>query len=152
MIFVHPAESVKLFSISGSVWEILGVMLGMAAAYAGVLGLHELIHGAFFWIFTGARPIFGLRLAYAYAAAPDWYIPRNAFLMIGLAPLVLISLGGAALLPAMPPSLLPIWWLALTANASGAVGDLYIVGWLLSKSAHLYINDCGDRMSVYAPR
>jgi len=59
--------------------------------------LHEAAHGAFFWYFTRERPVFGLKLPYAaYAAAPDWYLPRSQHLVVGLAPFVLITLAGLA--------------------------------------------------------
>jgi hypothetical protein len=39
--------------------------------------LHEGLHGLMFWHFTGDRPTFGFKGLYAYAAAPNWYLPRN---------------------------------------------------------------------------
>ena len=59
----------------------------------GNLVVHELIHGLFFWLFTGSAPRYGLGLSYAYAAAPDWYIPRRKYQVTGLAPVVIIGLG-----------------------------------------------------------
>jgi len=44
-------------------------LLEMIGCTAVVLLAHELVHGAFFWIFSRSRPVFGLRIGYAYAAA-----------------------------------------------------------------------------------
>ncbi|OGO35046.1 MAG: hypothetical protein A2W35_20075 [Chloroflexi bacterium RBG_16_57_11] len=125
--------------------------LVIVLALVAVLLLHELVHGAFFWLITRSRPRFGLKITYAYAAAPDWYIPRNPYLVIGLAPLILITLVGVALLPLLPAALVLPWVLALALNASGSVGDVYIIGWILARPANALVNDHGDCINIYFP-
>lgn len=120
-------------------------------AFLAVLLLHECVHGAFFWCVTRTRPRFGVQAAYAYAAAPDWYIPRNPYLIIGLAPLVLITLVGLAVLPWLPAFLWLPWIFALSVNASGSIGDVYIIFWLLSRPASVLVNDHGDCIQIYQP-
>jgi len=94
--------------------------------------LHEFAHGLFFWYFTRERPVFGLKLPYAaYAAAPDWYLPRHQHLMVGLAPFVLITLAGLTLLPIVPAPAVPVILFVVVSNAAGAVGDFLMVAWLL---------------------
>jgi hypothetical protein len=139
------------FSLSGDLAYLLGSVLKALAVYAGSLALHEIIHGVCFWLITRSFPKFGLGSAYAFAAAPGWYIPRNLYLMVGLAPLVVITVAGLALLPALPTNVLLVWWFVLTVNASGAVGDMFVVGWLLLHTSGTLINDHGDRINVYAP-
>lgn len=129
----------------------LTAVLAIAVAFVAVLLLHELVHGAFFWLITRHRPRFGLQAAYAYAAAPDWYIPRNPYLVVGLAPLVLITLTGVALLPWLPAALLLPWIFALAINASGSIGDVYIIAWLLARPASALVNDHGDCIHIYLP-
>lgn len=131
------------FTLNELVWIPVGFVL--------TLVLHEMVHGIMFWILTRDRPKFGLRLTYAYAAAPEWYIPRNPYLLVGLAPLVVLTVLGVLSLPLLPESLLPAWFFAMLANTSGAIGDLYIVGWLLTRSSHLIVNDRGDAMNIFAP-
>jgi hypothetical protein len=122
------------------------------AAFVAVLVLHELVHGLCFWWINRARPRFGLQLAYPYAAAPEWYIPRNPYLIVGLAPLILISLLGVVMLPWLPQPLLLPWILALAVNASGSVGDVYVIGWLLTRPASALVNDHGDCIQIYLPQ
>jgi hypothetical protein len=130
----------------------LGSIVGITIAFVGVLVLHELAHGLFFWLITRRRPYFGFRGAYAFAAAPDWYLPRNPYLAVGLAPLILITMGGIALIPWLPiGGLLPLVF-ALTTNTAGAVGDVAIVAWLLTKPSDLLIQDRGDAISIYHHR
>ncbi|MFM8323117.1 MAG: DUF3267 domain-containing protein [Chloroflexota bacterium] len=120
-------------------------------AFGLTLALHELVHGLFFWLFTGERPVFGLKLSYAYAAAPDWYLPRSRYLIVGLAPLVALTALGLALLPGLPDELLGAWLLAMITSTSGAVGDLYVVGYLLTCPPASLVRDRGDGMAIYIP-
>ena len=129
----------------------LPAILAIILAFIAILLLHELVHGAFFWLITRSRPRFGLQAAYAYAASPDWYIPRNPYLIVGLAPLVLITLAGLALLPWLPGALLLPWIFALAINASGSIGDVYIVSWLLARPAGALVNDHGDCIHIFLP-
>jgi hypothetical protein len=92
------------------------------AALALMLVLHEGVHGAFFALCTGARPRFGFKGAYAYAAAPDWYIPRNAYVLISLAPLILLSVVGMILMPFVSSPALFVVLAIPVLNAAGSVG------------------------------
>ena len=114
-----------------------------------VLVLHELVHGFFFWRFTGERPRFGFRLVYAYAAAPDWYRPRGSFILTGSAPFLLISILGLILLTIVPFPAVPLVFLGLTANAAGSVGDFLVVGWLLTNPPSTMARDTGLKITIY---
>jgi hypothetical protein len=116
-----------------------------------VLGLHEGIHAFFFWIFSKQKPLVGFKGAYAYAAMPGWYFPRNQYLMIGIAPLILITLIGILFMAILPISNLNLVLVALVINTSGAVGDLFVVIWLLTKPAETLALDQGDSIEFYVP-
>lgn len=111
--------------------------------------IHEGIHGLFFWLFTKERPHFGFKLLYAYAAAPEWYIPRDKYIWIGLSPLVLVSILGVALFPWIPIDWFPSLILLLTINAAGSMGDAFIILVTLSHSKNVLIQDLGDRFTIY---
>jgi len=57
-----------------------------------MLSLHELIHGVAFQL-LGAKPRYGFSLqkGVAFAAADRHYLTRDAYLIVGLAPLIAIS-------------------------------------------------------------
>ena len=113
--------------------------------------LHEAVHGLFFWIFTQSRPKFGFRGFYAFASAKDWYIPKKPYTVVGLAPLVILTVVGVIALLFVPsPWILPVL-LFITLNFAGAVGDMYTVYWLLKKPEDILVQDFGDRMQVYGP-
>ncbi len=132
----------------GRLFISLLVFLGVVVT---MLVLHEGIHGLAFWLITGSNVVFGFKGPYAYAAAPEWYIPKNPYLVVSLAPLLLITLLGFLALLAVPvPWILPLL-LLITMNASGAVGDIYVFFWLLRKDDDILIQDHGDRMVVFTP-
>lgn len=145
----EAASLAALGFISRDLPTALRTALGMLAIILVMTVVHEAVHGVFFWLYTRQRPRFGFRGAYAYASAPDWYIPRGQYLVVGLAPLVLISLAGLALLFIVPESWLPAVLVALVFNASGAVGDLAMTGWLLTRSGQALARDMGDAVAVY---
>jgi hypothetical protein len=127
----------------------LDSVLGIVVSLVGVIILHELVHGVFFWVITGQRPHFGFKGAYAFAAAPTWYIARGPYLIVGLSPLVLITIAGVLLLPVVPLEILSPLALALTFNGAGAIGDAAIVVYLLTLPPSVLINDRGDAVAVY---
>lgn len=134
-----------------SMTTMLVALVILVLVFGAVLVLHELVHGVFFWLFSRSRPRFGFKGAYAYAAAPGWYFPRLRFFVIGLAPLVLISLVGLMMLPfiTLPASLVVL--VALIANAAGAIGDLYMVVRLLSAPRGVLIEDHGEGIRWHIP-
>ena len=140
------ASSENLFSVLDQI-----SLLGLIATLIGALVLHELVHGLFFWLFTRERPVFGFYLTVAYAAAPDWYLPRNQFLATGLAPFVLVTVAGLILLPVVAYQVVPFLIVALTFNAAGSVGDLLVAGRLLGAPRTTFVHDTGPKMAFYQP-
>ena len=146
------SESAISFSIEFSSISSALVGLGkLVLTIILVLIVHEAIHAAFFWIFSGQTPVVGFKGAYAYAAMPGWYFPRNQYLVIGIAPLILITLIGLLLLAVVPVSILNLVLVALVINTSGAVGDLFVVIWLLTKPVETLALDQVDTIEFFVP-
>lgn len=149
--WLRPGALERLSFNMSSLTDVMALLAAAIVLLALHVILHEAIHGFFFWIFTRSRPQFAFRLTHAYAAAPDWYIPRNAYLVTSLAPLVLISLGALVLLRFAPATwFLPIWFVA-TMNAAGSVGDIGVAAWLLLQPPTCLANDKGDAVTLYKP-
>ena len=125
-------------------------LLALVISLVVFLVLHELIHGAFFWIYSRSRPKFGLRSGYAFAAAPGWYFPRRQYLMIAFAPFVLLSILGMILLVVVPVGMLPAILFGVVTNAAGAVGDIWIVLKIIRERRNIVIEDLGDGFHFYA--
>lgn len=141
---VWGALGFSISAESGLVW-----IFGLIGVVVAMLLLHEAVHGVFFWLFTGQRPVFGIGLGYAYAAAPGWYLPRLKYLWVGISPLVVISLVGTALMAVVPVAWLPWLILLMAGNASGAVGDLVVAGWLLTQPPTCLAEDRGDSIRLF---
>ncbi len=144
----HEAAAGLAFAISG-LGDGLKTIVVLVLAVGAMIGLHEGTHGLFFWLFSGARPVFTFKGYYASAAVPGWYIPRNPYLVVSLAPLVLITLLGIVLLAILPPAWFPALLLVMVLNTSGAVGDLLVAFWLLKVPADTLAYDQGDSITLY---
>jgi hypothetical protein len=128
----------------------INFVISLVAVFVVMIVVHELFHGLFFWVFTHRPPKFGLRGWYAFACAPGWFFPRRQYLVIGLAPFVLISLLGMVLLPLLPVEAMVLVLLAVILNAASSVGDLWIILRLLFTRGPLAVEDVGDGMYFYA--
>jgi hypothetical protein len=148
---VRPGQFTGGFAVKGDL-STVGALLGLILLVALNLAFHELIHGFFFWLFTRSKPVYALHLAYAYAAAPDWFIPARQYWIIGLAPLVAIDVIGLMLILIAPAGWLLIIIFLVTLNTGGAVGDLLITSHLLQASPACLVKDTGDGVCFFEYR
>lgn len=150
--FLRPHEAAD--ALSGSIDSPGGLLVWVGSLLLVIIVMilmHEALHGLFFWVFTGKRPTFAVRLSYAYAAAPGCFLSRGRYIIVGLAPLVILTAAGLALIPFFPTVLLFFLILFTALNFAGGAGDLWVVGWLLRKSPASLVQDFGDRIEVYEP-
>ena len=128
------------------------LIVEVVVALVLVMLIHELVHGVFFWQFAGQRPTFGIKGLGVYVAAPsEVFFPRNQYLVVGIAPLVLLTLVGLLLVIVVPVVVLPTLILFVAFNAAGAAGDLLMAAWLLAYSPDTLIQDNGSGLIVYGP-
>jgi hypothetical protein len=135
----------------GNLLDLAVALIKIILPIIFVLLIHEAIHVFFFWFFSKQKPVVGFKGAYAYAAMPGWYFPRNQYLIIGISPLLLITLFGMLLLLVAPTSMIDLVLIALIINTSGAIGDLFVVIWLLTKPATTYALDEIDTIEFFVP-
>ncbi len=128
---------------------LFGGLIGGLVLLASVLVLHEAAHGLFFWLFTRARPVFGFKGWYAYAAAPGWHLSRGRFLAVLLAPFVALPVVGLPLVAFGPPVVVIFTLLALIVNATSAIGDLYMCVRLLRLPRAAVVEDRHDGITWY---
>ena len=129
---------------------ILAIIVVLVGLQFLMVVLHEAVHGAFFWIFTRERPVFGLKPPFAaYAAAPNWYLPRDQHMVVGLGPFAAITLVGTALLFVVPAAMLPPLLFVVVSNAAGAVGDFVMVAWLSRQPKETLVCDAGSAITIH---
>ncbi len=143
---VRPNESYR-FSLTG-VSGLLDIFV-LVIVLALMLLVHEGIHGIFIWIFTGTRPKFALKVYYAYAAAPGWYLAKWPYFITAIAPLVVITALGLIAMTFVPLSWVFAMMLLVIFNASGAVGDAWVALALLKRKPSVFAQDDGDVVTFY---
>ena len=125
-------------SINGGqilLWLLIGLV-----GYVVIMVVHELLHGVAF-VLWGGKPYYGAKLPIAlYCGARNQVFPRNYYLVIGLAPFVIITLAGI-IFTLLAPTLSPYALFALVGNVSGAAGDLWVVKRLLAQPAEVFVED-----------
>jgi hypothetical protein len=115
-----------------------------------VLPLHEGLHAAAI-LWAGHKPRLGAKLdkGVLYATADGALFRRNQFIVIALAPIVVITLAGMALMLALP-DMLGFWiGLAVVFNASSAIGDLWMVAVVLRYPPDALVRDEADGIRIY---
>ncbi|WP_435155643.1 DUF3267 domain-containing protein [Haladaptatus sp. DFWS20] len=136
-----PEEiSVGITITSGS--DFLALFAGIGV-FIGTLLVHEAIHGLVSRL-LGYRVSYGFepRIPALYTAAFGQFVTRRDNMLVGVAPLVVITLVGIPLLAGPMPVALAAYF-ALLVNTSGAVGDLYLLWrlWRLPPETMLYDTD-----------
>ena len=129
--------------------EIGAVLLGVLLA----MGLHELTHGLTMQLF-GAKPKYGIlwKGLMLYATSPGYAYPRNSFIVIALAPLVVISTLVIIGMWLLQGTLwVPLLALCGIFNASGAVGDMWMTMIVLRYPATAYVMDERDGLRLFLP-
>ncbi|HLV36517.1 MAG TPA: DUF3267 domain-containing protein, partial [Spirillospora sp.] len=76
--------------------------------------------------------------------------PRNHFVIIALAPLVVITLVGMVLMIFMPDSIAYYIGLIVVLNAAGSIGDLWMTAAVLRYPPDTLVRDEADSIRIYA--
>lgn len=148
-------KQVVIFSIEingGGVWRgILVFVLLLTITFATTI-IHELVHGIAFTAFGGS-PKYGFKFKYflplAYATSPNKLFRRHAFIIITLAPLIIIDICCLLLLLIFPQVSWLIWIIAF--NTGGAIGDIWIAIQLLRCPQSIRVEDQEEGIAIYAP-
>ena len=120
-----------------------GLLLWFAINIVGyiiILPIHEVIHGLAF-AFWGGHPYFGAKWPLAlYCGAKDQLFRRNQYLVVGLAPLVVITLAGI-IFTLLSPSLASYTIFATIGNVSGAAGDVWVAKRIWQQPTSVLVED-----------
>lgn len=123
-----------------------------------VFVIHELIHGLAIRL-QGYKPRYGtffapvtetIQLPIAFYATTDGaYFPRRGFVVIALAPLIVISIVGLIGLMLLPGNLHLPWNIMIALNSTGASGDVWMTWLVLQYSSSILIRDEADAIRIY---
>src|SRR5258705_5296342 len=127
-------------------WGVLLWLVINVVGYFLILPIHEVVHALAF-ILWGGKPYFGTKLPLAlYCGAKNQLFHRNQYLVIGLAPLVVLTIAGI-IFTLLNPVLASYTLFASLGNVSGAAGDVLTVARLLRLPKSVLVEDteAGDR-------
>jgi hypothetical protein len=128
---------------TGPIYERLGSVLVIILPLAVVLAGHELIHFILLWFFTGHRPTIVTGNGGFAVQMPAWYIPRDQFLFVSLAPFCIISLVALFSLPVVPQGYLNLVVFLTAMNVASSVADITSSGYLLLHPSSIYLETEG---------
>ena len=136
---VPVAPSWRLMGSRWYLWPCLGLAL---IAY---IPLHELVHGISMFALSGVKPVYGLKLPYAYAGSTAWF-DKNSHIITALAPVALWGMALQIAIARLPGEWFWPLWIVQISNLSGSAGDIY-TAWVLARmKGDLLIQDTGVRM------
>lgn len=140
----HYHVAIAPLSLPGVLlWIILNIV-----AYIVILPVHEAIHGLFFLLW-GGKPYFGAKLPFAlYCGAKQQLFRRNQYLVVGLAPLVILTLAAIVLTLALP-GLASYVLFGTLGNFSGAAGDVWVAQRLWKQPSHILVEDTQDGYTAW---
>jgi signal transduction histidine kinase len=137
--YAYTLQTLSNPGIKGG-WSLLLWILINIIGYILILPIHELIHAAAF-VLWGGKPYFGTKLPYAlYCGAKNQLFHRNQYLVVGLAPLVVITLAGIIFI-LLSPALASYTIFAIVGNFSGAAGDVWVVRKLMRRPRSILVED-----------
>ena len=124
-------------------WLVINVI-----GYFLILPIHEVVHALAF-LYWGGRPYFGTKLPLAlYCGAKNQLFHRNQYLVIGLAPLVVLTIAGI-IFTLINPVLASYTLFASLGNVSGAAGDVWTVARLLRYPKSVLVEYTADGYRVW---
>jgi hypothetical protein len=112
-----------------------------------VLILHEGIHAGLLWLYTKERPKIVATFEGIGGIAvrmPAWYLSRNAFLIINLAPVCLMTLAIPFLILVSPHTAINILVFCAALNFAGSLSDMISSAYIFSHPATTYLDTNGS--------
>jgi hypothetical protein len=128
--------------------DLVGLVLVTVVALVVLPVVHELVHGAVAAL-CGGKPVYGIGPGVAFCHFRE-FVGKRCYAAILVAPLLLLSVIGVALMPITPGILRGPLLAFLITNASGAVGDIAALLQLFRLPSDALIADTSHGFEVYA--
>lgn len=111
--------------------------------------LHELVHGITMKFFGTKKVKYGFTGLYAFAGSDDYYDKRS-YIVIALAPIVVLGVVLAVLTAVVPDDWFWVVYFIQVFNISGAAGDIYVTAKFSKFPKDILVRDSGISMTVYS--
>jgi NAD/NADP transhydrogenase beta subunit len=112
-----------------------------------VLILHESIHATLLWLYTKERPKIVTTFEGIGGIAvrmPSWYLSRNAFLIVNLAPVCLMTLATPFLILVVSNTVINTLVFCAALNLAGSLSDIISSAYIYSYPASTYLDTNGS--------
>lgn len=127
-------------------------IVDIVVAVVLVTFIHELVHAVFCWWFAGQRPTIGFKGLFVYVAAPpEVYFPRNQYIIVSIAPLVLLTIVGLLLMLIVPVTGISILSFFIIFNIAGSAVDLIMAIRLLFYSSDTFMQRGDTDLLIFGP-
>ena len=146
-VFVGVAAALGEPAPRSITFTVVNILIGAAILLLVGPVVHEAVHGVVAWA-LGAHPTYGIGPGYAYTTFRE-PVGGRQYLVIGLAPLVVLSLACLVLMVTTP-----LYGFALifaVTNASGAAGDIWVARRTRGLPAEARVYDLADGFAVFVP-
>ena len=133
----------------GDIRGMLVKTMTMCIGFVVYMFLHEAVHGIVMRHYCDAKVTFGFTGMSAFAASKAYYC-RKPYLVIALAPIVVLGILLGILNFMVPNQWFYVVYFIQAGNISGAAGDLY-VSWRMSRlPKDILVQDDGVSMTVFS--
>lgn len=112
--------------------------------------IHELIHAIFFKMNKNVQVKFAFHGFAASCSAPNQYVEKKHYFLVGIAPAIIINLGLIIALFFASGLVFGILYWLLVLHFCGCIGDFYIIFKLIKLPKDLLIRDYGIGMEFYS--
>lgn len=148
--FISHGQTSGSFTVVGE--QLIALAAVLVLGTAATLVVHELVHGVAMLPF-GAKPRFGAGMMakvmpYFYCTAPGHRFTRRQFVIVALAPLVVMSAALAALVVWAPMG--GAWAVVGAVHLGGCVGDLFMVRRAMQEPRGTLVEDQKDGMAFFS--
>ena len=142
-ISVRPEFQPKRLHFEVPTLERLYSISILVVALAALFAVHELIHILCLWGFTGQRAVIVAKGGGLHVRLPSWYLSRNEFLVVNLAPVCLITVSGLLFLPLVPHTNISLLVFLTAMNFAGSTPDMASSVYILLHPPSIYLDTEG---------
>jgi hypothetical protein len=143
-LYLQPI-TVELKDTLGSLMKLIVVLV----LYVLYIFAHELVHGVFMKKFSQMKPHYGFTGLYAFAGS-DAYFNKKHYIIISLAPLVLLGAVIAVVNALVPSAWFWVIYFVQAGNISGAAGDIFVTNLMRKLPEDILVQDSGVSMTIYS--
>ena len=142
-IFVRPEFQPKRLHFEVPTLERLYSISILVVALAALFAVHELIHILCLWGLTGERAVIVAKGGGLHVRLPSWYLSRNEFLVVNLAPVCLITISGLLFLPLVPHTNISLLVFLTAMDFAGSTPDMASSVYILLHPPSIYLDTEG---------